>query len=140
MASPRTVFLSHARADRILAQSISRALHGAKQQVWTDDVVSAGAEWDTEIEKALERSDAVVLVISADFLNSSHSLYEAGLAIHKSRREGIRLLPVLIGDADIEAIPLPLKSFQLLDARGLDDAEIAARVRSVLNEPIASTA
>lgn len=140
MAPTPSVFVSHARADRGVAEAIARALEGADQEVWSDQVATAGAEWDTEVQKAVEGSDAVVLVISPDFLASSHSLYEAGLAIHRSRRQGGRLVPVLIGDADAKTIPLPLKNFQVLDARGLTDTEIAERVRLALREPSAPKA
>lgn len=126
------VFLSHASADRRLADAIARALEGASYTVWSDKLVPVGANWDTAVEEALERSDAVVLVISPAFLQSSHSLFEAGLAIHRSRRGGGRLVPVLVGDRDLEGVPLPLKDIQLIDGRGLGEAEIADRVASAL--------
>lgn len=127
-----SVFLSHASADRRLADAIAGTLEGASLTVWSDKLVPVGANWDTAVEDALERSEAVVLVVSPAFLESSHGLFEAGMAIHRSRQGGGRLVPVLVGDLDFEAVPLPLKHTQVLDGRGLDEAEIADRVAAAL--------
>lgn len=132
MAQTSSVFLSHALADRRLADAIGRALERVSFSVWSDKLVPVGADWDATVEQALERSDAVVLLVSPAFLESSHSLFEAGLAIHRSRRGGGRLVPVLVGDLDVEVVPLPLKDIQVLDGRGLGEAEIADRVATAL--------
>ena len=86
------------------------------------------------------RTNLYVLSLANSGVGKDHArkvnariLYEAGLAIHRGRREGGLVLPVLVGEGMPERIPLPLKTLPVLDARGLDNAEIAERVTAALN-------
>ena len=41
-------------------------------QLWTDRRISAGTEWKGQIDENLERADLILLLVSADFMNSDY--------------------------------------------------------------------
>jgi TIR domain len=69
-----TVFVSYshqdeARKDRLVKQLRVLELEG-DLEVWDDRRIKAGDNWRPEIEQAMARARAAVLLISADFLTS----------------------------------------------------------------------
>ena len=41
-------------------------------QLWTDRRITAGGEWKDQIDENLERADLILLLVSADFMNSDY--------------------------------------------------------------------
>ena len=60
------VFVSYSRQDRARVTELVAAIEAAGFSVWWDKAISAGAEFDREIDSALERARAVVVVWSKD--------------------------------------------------------------------------
>lgn len=57
-----SVFLSYDHEDRARAAPIAEALEEAGHSVWWDQRINAGAEYNREIEGAVERADAVMVL------------------------------------------------------------------------------
>lgn len=102
MTARPTIFISYAHADerwknKLLVQL--KAVFGQDPPIepWDDRRIRVGASWRTEIQEALARARAAVLMISADFL-SSDFIQRAELPILLKRRqqEGVHLLPLLV--------------------------------------------
>ncbi len=58
---PKQIFLSYAADDREKAQRLVTALESAGIDVWWDQRIAGGARYETEIEKALNASDLVIV-------------------------------------------------------------------------------
>ena len=107
--SPR-VFISYSHRDKALKNKLLRhfgVLEGlASIQVWTDDAIGAGREWQTEIDQALSQAAAAVLLISADFLGSPFILQkEVPALIDRWKMEGLSIFPVLAKPCAWQAVP-----------------------------------
>jgi hypothetical protein len=87
------VFLSYAREDRERARLIAEAIESQGWSVWWDRKIVAGQAFDRTIEEQLESAQAVVVLWSAQSVESEWVRNEAGMA---SERE--LLVPVLIED------------------------------------------
>ena len=91
------VFISHSDSDSPLAARVSRALRKAGLQVWDPDLhLFPGDNWPAEVGRALEESDAMVVLLTPSSISSPHVKAEMMYALgSKSYRN--RLIPVAVG-------------------------------------------
>lgn len=101
------IFLSYARADRVRVSELVAALQRAGHQVWWDRRLSAGAEFEREIEQALADADAVIVAWSAASVRSHWVRDEA-----TAGRDTNRLVPVSL---DGSAPPLGFRQLHTID-------------------------
>src|SRR3954452_10699906 len=101
------VFLSYDRDDTDRARHFARALEKAGHEVWWDLHVRGGAQFSKVIEKALNAADAVVVLWSANSVESAWVRDEAGAG-----RDSGRLVPVSIDGTEP---PLGFRQFQTAD-------------------------
>ena len=67
---PVSVFLSYSRSDRARATPVIKALQGAGFNVWWDGLLGGGEAFARSTETALETADVVVVLWSAQSVNS----------------------------------------------------------------------
>ncbi len=69
-----TIFISYSHKDEEWKDRLVTHLGVLERRgtlrVWEDRKIAAGGAWFEEIEDALGKADAAILMISADFLNS----------------------------------------------------------------------
>lgn len=106
------VFISYSRKDRPRVTQLVSAIEEAGFTVWWDKAISAGAEFDKEIDGALERARAVVVVWSPDSSISRWVREEADDGMER----GI-LIPV-----SFDGTPPP-RGFKLLQVQDLSRFE-----------------
>jgi len=70
--------------------------------------IETGERWDSSIEKALEKADVLLVVLSKTSVDSNNVMDEVSFALE----EGKRILPVLYEDCDI---PFRLRRLQFAD-------------------------
>jgi tetratricopeptide (TPR) repeat protein len=104
------VFLSYDREDGPRARVIAQALERAGHFVWYDLHIKGGAEYGREIERALEQSDAVVVLWSERSVVSAWVRDEAAAG-----RDKACLIPVLIEPV---SPPMGFRQYQNLDFTG----------------------
>ena len=105
------LFLSYSRKDAAKAQRFCEWLEREGHDVWRDDDdISGGASFSSEIEKALEECDAVLVLWSADSVGSAWVRDEAGFG-----RDAGKLIPFSL---DGTAPPLGFRQFQSIDVSG----------------------
>jgi hypothetical protein len=64
--------------------------------LWSDDCIGAGVDWEPEISRALAQAKVAILFISASFLTSKFILGEEVPAILERRKnEGLVVFPVI---------------------------------------------
>ena len=73
---PLKVFISYANSEAglmgRLKAHLSPLMRSEKIETWTDQEILPGTEWDDEIQKKLNASDIVLLLLSADFVASEY--------------------------------------------------------------------
>lgn len=101
------VFLSYDREDADRARPLALALEQAGHDVWWDSHIRGGEQFSKAIDEALSRADAVVVLWSAQSIESAWVRDEASAG-----RDSGRLVPVLI-----EAVqpPLGFRQYQSID-------------------------
>ena len=85
------VFLSYDRRDVDKAAGVVNALERAGYQVWWDRHIQGGKRFEAEIEHALSSADAVVVLWSANAVQSDRVKDEAA-----SGRDRGRLVPATL--------------------------------------------
>ncbi len=104
------VFLSYDRADGPRAKALAQALEKAGHFVWCDLHIKGGAEYGKVIEEALEAADAVIVLWSAQSINSAWVRDEAAAG-----RDSGRLIPILLEPV---TPPMGFRQYQNLDFGG----------------------
>ncbi len=112
------LFFSYSRADAGFVIRLARDLRDAGVNLWIDKLdISPGEHWDHAVEKALQTSSAVLLVLSPSSVGSTNVMDEVSFALDKHKR----VVPVLFRSCDV---PFRLHRLQYIDftadyARGL---------------------
>jgi TolB-like protein len=112
-----SLFLSYDHEDIARAAPIASALEKAGHSVWWDRHIHGGAEYQSEIESAVQQADAVVVLWSGKSIKSAWVRDEAA----EGRDQG-KLVPVLL-----EAVkpPMGFRQYQTID---LSDRRRASEV------------
>jgi hypothetical protein len=130
--TPRHVFISAASSDSDMARRLSDLLQRAGLKTWVStDAVLPGDNWPSEIGSALERSDALVVLISPAAMQSNWVRREITYALGEERFEN-RLIPVLVKPTPRSEIPWALDSLKWLkgDPKKVADSLVKALIDS----------
>ena len=132
------VFVSYSRKDRARVAQLVSAIEAAGFTVWWDKAISAGTEFDREIDSALNRAGAVVVVWSEDSTKSRWVREEADDGLKREI-----LIPV-----SFDGTPPP-RGFKLLQVQDLSryDPDLPSeemnallqRIAEVSNKPAVDT-
>lgn len=138
-----TVFMSYSHVDEALRAELAKHLSALRRQgvvkLWHDREIHAGAELDPEIRRNLDTSDIILLLISADFINSDYCYgVELRGAMERHRAGAARVIPVILRPCDWQpvlgqllATPAdgkPISSFANKDEGFLQVAQAIRRV------------
>jgi hypothetical protein len=143
------VFVSYSHKDEGWKDRLCRQLDVLVQQglidTWDDRRIAVGDDWEPQIENALKRAKAAVLMISADFLTSKFILgMEIPTLLKRRDEEGLRIIPVIVRPCAWQTVGW-LKKLQCRpkDGRALssgtdhqidqDLADLAVEINSLLN-------
>lgn len=99
--SPIKVFLSFAHADKAYKDTLLKHLvllvRRKNIQIWSDDNITAGEDWESEILKNLHSADIAILLISPDFLASDFiNDFEIPRMLERHERNEIALVPIIV--------------------------------------------
>ncbi len=94
------VFISYSREDEAEKNALLKHLDVLQKagliDLWSDDQIKTGADWETEIEQAIARARVAVLLISADFLTSQFVLsQQVPVLLARRQSEGLVIFPVI---------------------------------------------
>lgn len=114
--SPMRVVLSYTHSDSAIAAKVRDALTHAGFEVWDPELQARGGDnFALEIGRALERADALVVLVSPEAMQSDWIRWEIEHALGNPRFEG-RLIPVELRPT--EELPWILRRFQVLKYEG----------------------
>ena len=122
------LFLSYSRRDAAKASRFTQWLEREGHQVWRDeDDIGGGASFSSEIEKALKDCDVVLVLWSADSVQSAWVKDEAAFG-----RDVSKLIPFSLDGTEP---PLGFRQFQSIDVsrwRGRGELPNAERTRHAI--------
>jgi hypothetical protein len=110
------VFISHAYSDAKLASRLAKTLRESGLKVWDDTQILPGDNWGKKLGEALQESDAMVVLLTPNSLNSPSLSFETGYALGDQNYKG-RLIPVIAaprGELPYEAIPWIFQKFNMV--------------------------
>ncbi len=116
-SQPVEVFYAYARKDERLRQNLEAHLSLLRQQGliigWHDRDISAGTEWDHEIDMHLNKAQIILLLVSSDFLASDYCYsVEMKRALERHQAGEAYVIPVLLRSVDWHEAPF--KHLQVL--------------------------
>jgi formylglycine-generating enzyme required for sulfatase activity len=109
---PLKTFIIYAHADRAykdaLVKNLKISLVQAKRiDLWHDDNIPLGAEWDKTIKKHLESADLVLILVSAAALASDYiSSQELRITFDRLREGVVRVVPIIVEHCPWEFNPI----------------------------------
>ena len=121
-AAPLKVFISYARRDKAHRARLREAtvvLERDEQtiEVWDDQVITAGQDWDSLVMEALDAADIVLVLVSQRYIASPYCFEnELPRALERHRRRVTRIIPIIVQDCDWRNTPLA--ALQALPAEG----------------------
>lgn len=95
------IFFCYAHEDENLRQGLGKQLRALKRQglidTWHDRNISAGTEWEREIDKHLNTAQVILLLISPDFMDSDYCYSkEMKRAIERHEQKDATVIPVIL--------------------------------------------
>jgi len=116
------IFLSYSSLDRDRVRPVRDALVAAGFDVFWDQAVPAGTDWDTWIRRNLGEARCAVVAWSVHSVTSDNVRHEATIA-----RQQDRLVPLLIDALGVDRFPMGLYATQAANltawSGGTDDPE-----------------
>ncbi|MEI6143329.1 MAG: COR domain-containing protein [Mariniphaga sp.] len=103
------IFISYSSKDRrlreIFEENIKSHLACAKNKydsVWSDVEIPVGANWNNEIQSALNQSNIGILLVSPMFLGSEYGMLEFKQMLERRKSEGYIIVPVLLRQCNFQ--------------------------------------
>ena len=94
------VFISHAHQDADLAARIAQGLQSNGLEAWdADSNLLPGDNWAAGVGRALEESEAMVVLLTPAAIDSQWVLHEMEYALG-AKNYSNRLIPVVVGGRD----------------------------------------
>lgn len=115
MAAPK-VFVSYAKPDQALARDVFRALRPMKVDVWSDDLLRAGDDWQDVLRSRLRESNYFVFLLTPRTFESPWAMQELGAAWALNKR----IIPVVTDARLLDSLPVDLSEVQAVQATELD--------------------
>jgi hypothetical protein len=125
------VYLSYARPDRDLARKMVDGLRESGHDIWFDELeLTPGTGWGREIDKALNTSRAMIVLVSPASMQSKEVHREIGHAF-LSRNFAHRVLPVYVKPT--RHVPWFLGTLKAVRV-GANPAKAIQQVKTALDE------
>jgi internalin A len=104
------LFYSYSHKDETLREELETHLKLLQRQglieQWSDRQITAGSEWEGEIDRNLENANIILLLISSDFIASDYCYdIEMTRALEKHEAGEARVIPVILRDVNWQSSP-----------------------------------
>jgi TIR domain len=145
---PVKIFFCYAREDEaflinLKSQLISLQREGLVDELWHDRDISAGSEWECEIDEHLNTAHIILLLVSPDFMTSEYCYSkEMKRAMERHHRREARVIPIILRPVDwkgtpfrkLQALPKDAKPIKSWDYQEEAFFNVAKGVRKVVEE------
>jgi O-acetyl-ADP-ribose deacetylase (regulator of RNase III) len=142
-----SVFVSYSHADEKLRKDLGKHLSVLERQglisTWHDRMIAAGTEWEGIIDRRLEDSRVILLLVSADFIDSKYCYdVEMKRALERHEKREALVIPVMLRPVALKGTPfakiqsLPKDARPVTDWPNLDSAfvDITEGLRNALQD------
>ena len=119
------IFVSYAHEDKPQVERLVTALEHAGKRCWWDERIRAGTDFSKEIEEAINRASAAIVVWSQHAVGSRWVQAEASEALDQSK-----LVPVKIDNC---RIPLEFRRIQTVDLKAWEGRHDTLEIRQILS-------
>lgn len=124
---PLRVFISYSHNDKKMREQLLRHLSvletegliapADEQTLWDNSVIETGQVWRSEINRALETAQIILLLVSADYLASDYAFgMELTQAIKRADAGEARVIPIILKPCAWKVTPI--SNFQVLPKDG----------------------
>jgi hypothetical protein len=115
------VFISYSHEDLSYLKELEKHLANLKRQnlitSWYDGDINPGTEWESEIMDRLNNAQMILLLVSADFINSDFCYsIELKQALARQEANQARVIPIILRPVDWKGAPFA--KLQALPTRG----------------------
>lgn len=133
------IFLSYKHAQHQRARQLAAALAARGWTVWWDWNIPAGTDWQSELDAQLEAAGCVVVLWSADSVQSEWVLYEAQFGLRKEKLIQVMLEPAQPPPAFTRLQAVDLQSWEYAQPfhAGFDKLRAAIRDKLSQRAPLA---
>jgi predicted nucleotide-binding protein len=103
------VFISYSHQDENWRRRLQQHLDPLKRQgvvFWDDSEIHAGSYWTREIERRLEESQVVLLLISPSFVSSEFHRAECRRALDRHNAGDAFVIPLITSPVDWKVLPI----------------------------------
>jgi GUN4-like/TIR domain/NACHT domain len=99
--TPVSIFFSYAHEDDALRDQLRKQLRPWEREnqivCWCDRQIPPGSEWKSAIDERLNSADIILLLVSADFMDSDFCMeIEYPRAMERHREKSARVIPILL--------------------------------------------
>ena len=135
-------FISYAHEQRDIAERLALGLRNAGSRVFFDRIdLPPGIAFDDRIRNAVERCNLLIFLVSKDSLREgAYTLSELRIAQKQWPEPAGKILPVLLDDTPIEALPTYLRAVSVLQPEGDPVADVLDSVARLSKERRAALA
>jgi len=120
--SMNEIFISYSRQNKDFTQKLFKALETANRSVWADwDDIPAASDWMEEIKEGIDQANAVLFVLSPEWIKSTECRKELDYA----SKVGKRLIPIVSQTVDAKDVPAELAKINWVFMREDDEFESA---------------
>src|SRR5260370_30315226 len=104
------LFYSYANKDERLRKELDNHLYNLKRSGlivdWHDRDISAGTDWEQEIDSHLNTAQVILLLISPDFMASDYCFsIEMKQALERHEAGEARVIPIILKPVDWSGAP-----------------------------------
>jgi hypothetical protein len=141
------IFFAYAREDETLRDELEKHLSSLKRKdvitSWHDRRISAGKEWEGEIDTYLNTARVILLLISPDFIASDYCWdVEVKRAMERHEAGEARVIPIILRPVDWKSAPfgklqaLPTDAKPVTTWTNQDEAflDVAQGIRAAVTE------
>jgi hypothetical protein len=143
------LFCCYARKDKSLLNQLKNHLMPLQRQglihVWYDGDISAGVEWEQEIENQLEAARIILLLVSPDFIASDYCYRkEMKRALERHESGEARVIPIILRSvywkdqpfSKLQVLPFSGKPITHASWRSRDEAfsSVVDGIRKVIDD------
>jgi hypothetical protein len=120
------VFISYVRSDAVEARQLVNALQACNLFGWDAADIAPGEDFSSAVQSALERSSALIVLLSPRTLDSEWVQFEIGAAKALDKK----IIPIIIsGDYFEEQYPEILPNRNWIDARNRAHEDVVRDVK-----------
>jgi hypothetical protein len=148
---PVEVFYSYSHKDEALRNELLTHLSTLRRRGiitdWHDRNITAGTEWESQIDKHLKSAKIILLLISADFMASDYCYSkELQTALRRHKKGLARVIPVILRPVDwkgaefgkLQALPTDARAVTTWPNRDEAFVDVAKGIRKAIAEMASS--